>query len=111
MAVDPQKNARQGHEMRRQDFQGQILNAASSLLGISLIIIAGLNVTHTNRTTLADEVAWVSAVLLALSCILSYLAVRAAPRETNTGKWADRVFMMGLIALFASIVVLAVNNR
>jgi multisubunit Na+/H+ antiporter MnhB subunit len=97
--------------MRPQDFQGQILNAASSLLGISLIIIAGLNVTHTSRTTLADEVAWVSAVLLALSCILSYLAVRAAPRETNTGKWADRVFMLGLVALFASIVVLAVNNR
>ncbi|PZU08628.1 hypothetical protein [Sphingomonas sp.] len=97
--------------MRRQDFQGDILSAASSLLGISLVIIAGLNVTHIARSTLADEVAWGSAVLLALSCMLSYLALRAAPRETNTGKWADRIFMLGLFALFASIVVLAVNNR
>ncbi|MDO6413207.1 hypothetical protein Q4F19_02315 [Sphingomonas sp. BIUV-7] len=97
--------------MPRRDFQGQILNAASSLLGISLIVIAGLNVTHTNRTTLADEVAWVSAVLLALSCILSYLALRAAPRETRAGVWADRIFLLGLAALFLSIVVLALNNR
>jgi hypothetical protein len=96
--------------MRPQDFQGQILNAASSLLGISLVIIAGLNVTHAARGTLADEVAWGSAVLLALSCILSYLAVRAAPRETSMGKWADRIFLLGLLALFASIVVLAINN-
>lgn len=97
--------------MRRQDFQGHILNAASSLLGISLIIIAGLNVTHTSRTTLADEVAWGSAVLLALSCILSYLALRAAPRETRTAIWADRIFLLGLVFLFAAIVVLALSNR
>jgi hypothetical protein len=97
--------------MQRSDFQGDILGAASRLLGISLVIIAGLNVTHTDRTTLADEVAWGSAVLLALSCILSYLALRAAPRETRAGKWADRIFLLGLLSLFAAIVVLAVNNR
>ena len=97
--------------MRRQDFQGHILNAASSLLGISLVIIAGLNVTHTSRTTLADEVAWASAVFLALSCILSYLALRTAPRETQAGKWADRIFLLGLLSLFAAIVVLAISNR
>jgi hypothetical protein len=97
--------------MQRQDFQGQILNAASTLLGIALIIIAGLNLTHTTRTTLADEVAWAAALLLALSCILSYLAVRAAPRPTRTGIWADRIFLLGLISLFAAIVVLAIGNR
>ena len=97
--------------MQRGNFQGQILAAASNLLGISLVIIAGLNVSHTSRVTLADEVAWGSAVLLALSCVLSYLALRVAPRETVAGLWADRIFLMGLVALFAAIVVLALGNR
>jgi hypothetical protein len=97
--------------MHRHDMQGQILNAASSLLGIALVIIAGLNVTHTARSTLADEVAWGAAVLLALSCVLSYLAIRVAPRETRWGIWADRVFMLGLAALFAAIIVLALDSR
>jgi len=90
---------------------GQILNAASSLLGISLVIIAGLNVSHFARSTLADEVAWGAAVLLGLSCILSYLAIRSAPRDTKAGTWADRVFMLGMGALFAAIVVLAIDAR
>ena len=105
--VDAPAASRQIVPMRRQDMQGQILNAASSLLGIALVIIAGLNVSRTARSTLADEVAWGSAVLLALSCILSYLAIRAVPEETWTGKWADRIFMLGMAALFGAIVVLA----
>lgn len=97
--------------MHRHEMHGQILNAASSLLGIALVIIAGLNVSHTARSTLADEVAWGAAVLLAMSCILSYLALRKAPQDTQVGTWADRIFMLGLAALFASIVVLAIDSR
>jgi hypothetical protein len=87
-----------------------ILNAASNLLGIAFVIIAGLNLTRLTDKTFADEVAWAAAVLLSLSCLLSYLAIRAEPDGGRIEGWADLVFMLGLGALFASVLVLAVTG-
>lgn len=87
-----------------------ILNAASNLLGIALVIIAALNVTHISHHTLADEVAWLSAICLSLSCLLSYLALRQEPRRTRSEDWADIIFLVGLICLFASVLVLAMTE-
>jgi hypothetical protein len=87
-----------------------ILNAASNLLGIAFVIIAGLNLTHLTGRTLADEVAWAAAVLLSLSCLLSYLAIRSEPNGGRAEAWADLIFMLGLAALFAAVLVLAVTG-
>ncbi|MGE5722740.1 MAG: hypothetical protein ACM3YM_09785 [Sphingomonadales bacterium] len=84
-----------------------ILNAASNLLGIALVIITGLHVTRIARETFADEVAWGAAICLSLSCLLSYAALRAEPRRTRFEDVADIVFMLGLLCLIASVVVLA----
>ena len=87
-----------------------ILNAASNLLGIAFVIIAGLNVTGMTGKTFADEVAWAAAVLLSLSCLLSYLAIRAEPNG-NRAEWAaDLSFLAGLVALFAAVLVLALTG-
>jgi hypothetical protein len=87
-----------------------ILNAASNLLGIAFVIIAGLNVTGMTGKTFADEVAWAAAVLLSLSCLLSYLAIRAEPNGGRAESVADVAFLLGLVALFASVLVLALTN-
>ena len=87
-----------------------ILNAASNLLGIAFVIIAGLNVTGLTGKTLADEVAWGAAVLLSASCLLSYLAIRAEPNGRRAEAWADIAFLVGLVALFAAVLVLAVTG-
>ncbi len=89
----------------------QILNAASNLLGIALVIIAGLNVSHVADKSFADEIAWVAAVCLASSCLLSYLAIRHESAARLTETWADRIFLLGLATLIGSIVVLALGNR
>ncbi len=88
-----------------------ILNAASNLLGIALIIIAGLNVTKVAPDTFADEIAWLAALLLSLSCLLSYAAIRAEPEPSRWENWADRIFLAGLLVLFGSVVVLAFQSR
>ncbi|WP_116089814.1 hypothetical protein [Sphingomonas crusticola] len=88
-----------------------ILNAASNLLGIALVIIAGLNVSHVADKNFADEIAWLAAICLATSCLLSYLALRHERRAAVTEKWADRIFLLGLGALIGSILVLAITNR
>lgn len=87
-----------------------ILSAASNLLGIAFVIIAGLNVTGMTGKTFADEVAWAAAVLLSLSCLLSYLAIRAEPNGGRAESAADMSFLAGLVLLFAAVLVLALTG-
>lgn len=88
-----------------------ILNAASNLLGIALVIIAALNVSHMTEKNIADKVAWVAALCLASSCLLSYLAIRHDRRSELAEHWADRIFLLGLATLIGSMVVLALGHR
>jgi len=88
-----------------------ILNAASNLLGIALLIIAGLNVSHIADKSFADEIAWIAAVCFASSCLLSYLSLRHERHGQKFEHWADRIFLAGLVTVIASIVVLAIGNR
>ena len=84
-----------------------ILNAASNLLGIALLIIAGLNVAHRTQGSIADEIAWLAALCFSLSCLFSYVAVRAEPKASRYEDWADRIFLAGLLAMLASVAILA----
>lgn len=68
-----------------------ILNAASNLLGIALLIIAGLNVSHIADKSFADEIAWIAAVCLAGSCLLSYLSLRLDRRARDRQSLAVQV--------------------
>lgn len=85
-----------------------ILSSASNLLGIALIIIAGLHLTHVSDQTLASKIAWLAALLLSMSVLLSYLAIRQEPDGQRAEGWADKVFLAGLIALVAAVSFLAV---
>ena len=105
--MSPQFGAAQEPGMQRLP---HILNAASNLLGIALLIIAGLNVSHVADKSFADEIAWIAAVCLAGSCLLSYLSLRHG-EPSRIEQWADRIFLLGLVMLIVSIVVLAIGNR
>lgn len=87
-----------------------ILNAASNLLGISLLIIAGLHISDQARRTFADEIAWVGAVCFSASCWLSYMEIRAESEPGRWEGWADKVFMLGMVTLVVSVLVLATSH-
>lgn len=84
-----------------------ILNAASNLLGIALIIITALHVAGRNIHSVADEITWLSAVCFSLSCLLSYFAIRAEPKSSRYESWADRIFLVGLLSLLSAVTTLA----
>ena len=84
-----------------------ILNAASNLLGIALLIIAGLHISSKSQQTLADEVAWVATVCFSASCWLSYLAIRSDGEALRLEGLADKAFMLGMVTLLGSVLVLA----
>jgi hypothetical protein len=84
-----------------------ILNAASNLLGIAMLIVTGLKITDHSRGTYADEAALGAAVLLAVSCLLSYLAIRRGEAGDTYEHGADRIFLAGLVCLVCAVGVLA----
>lgn len=88
-----------------------ILNVSSNLLGITLLIIAGLHLTDRSAQSFADEIAWIGAVCFLTACFLSYVSLGDGRRSERAGRrletWADRIFLLGMTSLFCAIVVLA----
>jgi hypothetical protein len=87
-----------------------ILNAASNLLGITLLIIAGLHITNRSEKTFADEIAWIGAICFSLSCVLSYLAIRSDNASSRSETIADILFLIGLLAVVGSVAVVALSH-
>lgn len=84
-----------------------ILGAASNLLGISLLIIAGLHISNRSAQTFTDEIGWGAALCFSASCLLSYLSIRSTREEARFERVADLIFMVGLAFLLLSVIVFA----
>jgi hypothetical protein len=84
-----------------------ILNAASNLLGIALLIVTGIKLTNHSSQSFADETGLAAALLLAVSCLLSYLSIRQVDNGERLEVAADKVFLLGLAALFVAVLILA----
>lgn len=87
------------------DRHPSILAAASNLLGICFLIITGLSLTKSNSRSYADETAWVAAVCFLFGIALAYSAIRSGRPAGWPAVWADRVFMLGVATLTASIAI------
>lgn len=78
-----------------------IVDSAATLLGVALVIVTAVHITGKASATIADELAYGSALLFLGSCGMSHLAItRQADRFEDI---ADKVFALGLIVLFASV--------
>ncbi len=92
--------------MNRHD---QIIAAASSLLGVSLIIITGLQVAHRTET-IADEIAWVAAVCFCASIMAATLGLRSGGASRRYEVFADNAFLLGTATVFAAVLIFAVRS-
>jgi hypothetical protein len=78
-----------------------IIDSAATLLGVALLIVTAVHITGKASATIADELAYASALLFLGSCGASHLAIsRGADRAEAI---ADKIFALGLLALFASV--------
>jgi uncharacterized membrane protein YkgB len=87
-----------------------ILSSASNLLGITLLIIAGLHVANASAQSFSDEVAWVGAVCFTLSCVFSYASIRSENESPKAERVADVAYMLGLLSLIVSVLILALGG-
>ena len=82
----------------------RVLAAATSLLGVCLVIIVILKVTDQNARTYADEVAWVAAGLISVSILLPRSGRRGSAKRLWQGDLADSSFLIGSGALLVSLI-------
>jgi hypothetical protein len=97
------KSSRMVGEIMNNGKPPHILNASSNLLGICFIIITGLRLTNLHSTTLADEVSLFAALNFLSACVLSYLSIRIEKETVRLERWADYLFLVGMISLFIAI--------
>ncbi|HEU4548520.1 MAG TPA: hypothetical protein VFS01_02405 [Rhizomicrobium sp.] len=85
-----------------------ILSASTNLLGICFVVIGGLKLSGSNHRSLADEAAWLAAVLLFVSALTAYLALRDESPNPLPARIADLTFLAGMTTLALSVVILVI---
>ena len=78
-----------------------ILDSASALLGVSLIIVTAVHITGQAPKTHVDELAFGSALLFIASCLLSHRSI--AKRQERFERAADKVFASAILLLLGAV--------
>ncbi len=86
-----------------------ILSTSSTLMGICAALITAIKLSDFATNTLLDETLLVTALLMFVSCFLSYLDIRSKNSNGKLEEWADNFFLIGLILLMVSMILLWFN--
>jgi hypothetical protein len=88
-----------------------ILNTAANLLGFCLIVITSLHVSKQSQNSLVDEFSSLVALILAISCGLSFASIKTEniKKETLLEKTADTLFLIALVGIFIIILFLVIK--
>ncbi len=88
-----------------------ILNTSANLLGFCLFVITSLHVANLSETNLIDELTSLVAVMLAFSCIFSFISIRTlnSKKEKRFEKIADYLFVLSLIGILIIILFITFN--
>jgi hypothetical protein len=87
-----------------------ILNTSANLLGFCFIVLTSVKVSKLEESSFIDEGAALAIVIFMSSCLLSFLAMRS--KNVNSIKLerlADILFLCGLIVLFLTTMLIALN--
>ncbi|MFN8299091.1 MAG: hypothetical protein U0T75_08305 [Chitinophagales bacterium] len=88
-----------------------ILSSSTNLLGFCLIILTGIKITRSGDASYVDEIAAITAFLLMMSCLFSFLSIRAE-LEAQSEKMeniADYIFLVSLVLLSCTIILITFN--
>lgn len=88
-----------------------ILNTAANLLGFCLFVITSFHVTNRSQGSLIDEFTSLVALLLTVSCLLSFFSIRSkSPRTAQRLETtADYFFISALAGILLIIAFITLN--
>ncbi len=86
-----------------------ILNSSSNLLGFCLVVLTSIKISKFAAATVIDEITGISAIMLMVSCILSFLSIRTkeTARSERLERAAEVIFLIGLISLGITILLVS----
>ena len=88
-----------------------ILNTSANLLGFCLFVITSLHVSNRAETSVIDELTSLVALLLVVSCLLSFFSLRAEnpKKEERLETVADYLFIASLTGILVIVLLIAFN--
>jgi hypothetical protein len=88
-----------------------ILSTSANLLGFCFVVLTSSKITKFQEASYIDEGATLAIVSFMTSCLLSFLSIRSQlPRRiVKLEKLADISFLCGLVVLFLTTVLIALN--
>jgi multisubunit Na+/H+ antiporter MnhF subunit len=94
----------------RQDnnLSGHILPTSGAMLGVCMTVISIVKLTQSNRgfASWVDDVLALDALIFLTSSIFSYLSIRSKSKKVYFEDIADKMFMLALILMGASVLLL-----
>ena len=88
-----------------------ILNTSANLLGFCLFVITSLHISSQNETHIIDAFTSVVAVILTVSCIFSFVAIRTRSQQSEVRfeTIADYLFLVALAGILIIILLITLN--
>lgn len=87
-----------------------ILNTSANLLGLCFIVLTSVKISNLKESSFIDEGAALAIVIFMSSCLFSFLAMRNdTAQSVKLERLADVLFLAGLIVLFITTMLIALN--
>jgi drug/metabolite transporter (DMT)-like permease len=88
-----------------------VLSTSASLLGFCLVVITSLHIANRIEKHLLDEFTLAMAVVLAISCLFSFISIRTTrePRERIFENIAFYLFIFGLLGILLIIFLISLQ--
>jgi len=81
--------------------QQHLLNSASNLLGVALLIVTAVHITGRSARTISDEVAFASAILFIACCLASHRSISKS--DDRFERLADKLFAAAMLVLLVAV--------
>jgi hypothetical protein len=90
------------------NLSGHILPTSGAMLGVCMTVISIVKLTQTNRGIAywVDDLLALDALIFLGSSIFSYLSIRSKSKKFYFEDIADKVFMLALVLMGASVLLL-----
>ena len=87
-----------------------ILNASSNLVGFCFVVLTSIKVLKLTHQTFIDDITIFSFMAFTFSAIFSFLSIRSRSKRRGLyEKIADYAFIIGLVLIFATATLVALN--
>ena len=90
------------------NLSGHILPTSGAMLGVCMTVISIVKLTQTNRGIAywVDDLLALDALIFLGSSVFSYLSIRSKSKKFYFEDIADKVFMLALVLMGASVLLL-----